>query len=206
MSLFITLLVHLLTHFILKLLLSQPASLLYRLLLHLTPLNLLLRSVVVAIVMVAMAMAVERQRYSRGKLSLYLAAIRFNIPLVLSLLSLVLKKIMLLIRRRGTLMSMGKVRGSPFTLLMRRSPALASELLISLIKLNTLILLKVLGATKRTRTLRRTMFISLVQSYMLFYNMVYELANEIYSSEEKGDHCSDIEKTPKQRLVLFVAF
>ena len=50
------------------------------------------------------------------------------------------------------------------------------------------------------------MFISLVQFYMLFYNMVYELANEIYSSEEEKDHCSNVEKTPKQRLVRFVAF
>ena len=99
-------------------------------------------------VMVAVAIAIKRPRHSRGKLSLCLAAIRFNIPLVLSLLSPVLKKIMLLIRRRRTLISMGKVRRSPFTLLMRRSPTLASELLISLIKLNTLILLEVLGATK----------------------------------------------------------
>ena len=90
-----------------------------------------------AVVVVAVAVAVERLRHSRGKLSFCLAAIRFNIPLVLSLLSLVLKKIMLLRRRRGTLTSMEKVRGSPFTLLMRRSPTLASELLISLIKLNT---------------------------------------------------------------------
>ena len=153
-----------------------------------------------------MAVAVERLRHSKGKLSLCLAAIRFNIPLVLSLLSPVLKKIMLLMRRKGILTSIGKVRRSPFTLLMRRSPALASELLISLIKLNTLILLKVLGATKRTRTLKRTMFISLVQSYMLFHNMVYKLANEIYSSEEEEDYYSDIEKTPKWRLVLFFAF
>ena len=148
-------------------------------------------------------MAVERPRHLRGKLSLFLAAIRFNIPLVLSLLSLVLKKIMLLIRRRGTITSIGKVRGSPFTLLMRRSPTLASELLISLIKLNTLILLKVLGVTKRTRTLRRTMFISLVQSYMLFYNIVYKLANKIYSSKKEEDRHPDVEKTSKWRLVLF---
>ena len=50
------------------------------------------------------------------------------------------------------------------------------------------------------------MFISLVQSYMLFYNMVYELANRIYSSEEEEDHHSDVKKTSKWRLVLFVAF
>ena len=153
----------------------------------------------------AVAMAMERPRHSKGKLSLCLAAIRFNISLVLSLLSSVLKKTMLLMRRRGTLMSIGKVRGSLFTLLMR-SPALASELLISLIKLNTLTLLEVLGATRRIRPLKRTMFISLVQSCMLFYDMVYELANEIYSSEEEEDHCPNIEKTPKWRLVLFIAF
>ena len=206
MSLFITLLVHLLTHFILELLLSQPASLLHGLLLSLNPLSLLLRSVVIAIVMVVMAVAIERPRHSRGKLFLCLAAIRFNIPLVLSLLSPVLKKIMLLMRRRRTLISMGKVRRSPFTLLMRRSPALASELLISLIKLNTLILLEVSEAIRKTRPSRRTMFISLVQSCMLFYDMVYELANEIYSSEEEEDHCPNVKKTPKWRLVLFFAF
>ena len=50
------------------------------------------------------------------------------------------------------------------------------------------------------------MFISLVQSCILFYDMVYKLANKIYSSEEEEDHRPNVEKTPKWRLVLFLLF